>query len=665
MEDTRKTGKLLVRVIYSVMTRYLEECEVITMDTKVVDKKLFQHLDLNNAKILYEYVKYLVNILYDKNFLTVDGLPQNMYVDTARNAGLYIIPNFMEPMNRSEISNDIMGEILRLYYRYRTFMIVGFQDFSLNVSSPIVFEKVLYDNFCSEVLKASPQKKSKIGGATKKLLNELNTASSYPERQSAEKNTQEIQAENKNLINTKKGKKPSIQLKFFWDEDFPLSTDNNCLYMVPRNPTNDIWDDSWTESLKECKECKFAVRLISDGNLKYLGEVLLVRADDSAGTFYDLVESEIVNKALPKNTVSIGGVYYYRRLKEIKNRVSILRALNDVPYNMGKIEDRGLVEYISQRSPDIDRLRRLAKGEPELTNYTFKYEFPKRLTGVDPPHIDFFVDSNDIWPSSNMQAIIGSNGCGKTTLLRNLVSTVLYPEDESYGSVLFSEKKKSRIPYATEFKYIIYVSFSTLDPYWNLLEQEDLKGKSFTFIGNTGHFLRESQNLTESFLSTMERILDDEDKRMYWEEIIGSLSYITQFNDFGIDRNVEGLSDTNEIRQDILRSFAYLSAGHKSVIYTLARLIDVVVEETLVLIDEPEVHLHPPLLAGFVRALSKILVAKNGVGILATHSSVVLQEIPKKCIWVLQRVGDDVIIRHPTIETFGESLAAITNTIFE
>ena len=112
-----------------------------------------------------------------------------------------------------------------------------------------------------------------------------------------------------------------------------------------------------------------------------------------------------------------------------------------------------------------------------------------------------------------MQAIIGSNGCGKTTLLRNLVSTVLYPEDESYGSVLFSEKKKSRIPYATEFKYIIYVSFSTLDPYWNLLEQEDLKGKSFTFIGNTGHFLRESQNLTESFVSTMERILDDEDKR--------------------------------------------------------------------------------------------------------------------------------------------------------
>lgn len=444
-----------------------------------------------------------------------------------------------------------------------------------------------------------------------------------------------------------------------------MSKDNNCVYLVPRNPTNDIWDDSWRESLKECKECKFAVRLIADGNPKYLGEVLLVRADDSSDTFYDLIESETANKALPKNTVSIGGVHYYRRLKEIKNRVSILRALNDFPYNMSKIEDRGLVEYISQKSPDIDRLRRLAKGEPELTNYTFRYEFPKRLVGVDPPHMDFFVDSNDIWPSSNMQAIIGSNGCGKTTLLRNLVSTILYPDDESYGSVLFTEKKKSRIPYAIEFKYIIYVSYSTLDPYWSLLEQEDLKGKSFAFIGNTGHVLREAQNLTESFYHTMERILDDEDKRMYWEEIIGSLSSITQFNDFGIDRNVEGLSDTNEIRQDILRSFEYLSAGHKSVIYTLARLIDVVVEKTLVLIDEPEVHIHPPLLAGFVRALSKILVAKNGVGILATHSPVVLQEIPKKSIWVLQRVEDDVIIKHPTIETFGESIATITNTIFE
>ena len=629
------------------------------------DKELFQQLDLRNAQILYNYVIYIENILYDKNFSQINGLPQNMYVDVNRNEGLYILPNFTEALSLYEVSSGIMGEILREYYKYRTFIVVGFRDFSINASSPLVYKKELYGALCSEVLKSSPAKKSKIRGATQKFLDELSEVLQDTGQQSSDKNSKKIQTENAQLINSKKRKKTSIKLRFFWDEDFPVSKDRNCVYLVPRNPTNDIWDDSWTESLKECRECKFAVRLISDGNPKYLGEVLLVRVDDSADTFYDLVESEIVNKVLPKSIISIGGVHYYRRLKEIKIRSSILLSLNDYPYNMIKIDDHQLVSYMSLAYPDIDRLRRLAKGEPELTNYKFQYVFPKRLSDVDPPHIDFFVDSNDIWPSSNMQAIIGSNGCGKTTLLRNLVSTILYPEEESHGSVKFSEAKKSRIPYVTEFKYIIYVSYSTLDPYWSLLEQEDLKGKSFTFIGNTGHILREPQNLTESFYNTMERILDDEDKRMYWEEIIGSLSSITQFRDFGIDSNVEGLSDTNEVGQDFLRSFEYLSAGHKSVIYTLARLIDVVVEKTLVLIDEPEVHLHPPLLAGFVRALSKILVAKNGVGILATHSPVVLQEIPKKCIWVLQRAGDDVIIKHPTIETFGESLATITNTIFE
>lgn len=47
------------------------------------------------------------------------------------------------------------------------------------------------------------------------------------------------------------------------------------------------------------------------------------------------------------------------------------------------------------------------------------------------------------------------------------------------------------------------------------------------------------------------------------------------------------------------------------------------------LIDEPEGHLHPPLLSAFVRALSELLVNRNGVAIIATHSPVVLQEVPR------------------------------------
>lgn len=45
--------------------------------------------------------------------------------------------------------------------------------------------------------------------------------------------------------------------------------------------------------------------------------------------------------------------------------------------------------------------------------------------------------------------------------------------------------------------------------------------------------------------------------------------------------------------------------------------------------DEPEEHLHPPLVAAFIRALSNLLTYRNGVGIVATHSPVIVQEVPK------------------------------------
>lgn len=143
------------------------------MDIMMPDLVIFQNLDLRDAQILYNYVIYIENILYDKNFSQINGSPQNMYVDAEHNEGLYILPNFSEPSNHHEVSPAIMGEILREYYKYRTFIVVGFRDFYLNTASPLVYKKELYGTLCSEALKSSPSKKSKIRGATEKFLDEL------------------------------------------------------------------------------------------------------------------------------------------------------------------------------------------------------------------------------------------------------------------------------------------------------------------------------------------------------------------------------------------------------------------------------------------------------------------------------------------------------------
>jgi predicted ATP-dependent endonuclease of OLD family len=110
--------------------------------------------------------------------------------------------------------------------------------------------------------------------------------------------------------------------------------------------------------------------------------------------------------------------------------------------------------------------------------------------------------------------------------------------------------------------------------------------------------------------------------------------------------------------------FNRLSSGHKIVLLTITRLVELIEEKTLVLIDEPESHLHPPLLSAFIRSLSELLIARNGMSIIATHSPVVLQEAPKECVWMLRRYGAECVAERPTLETFGENVGILTREAF-
>jgi predicted ATP-dependent endonuclease of OLD family len=108
-----------------------------------------------------------------------------------------------------------------------------------------------------------------------------------------------------------------------------------------------------------------------------------------------------------------------------------------------------------------------------------------------------------------------------------------------------------------------------------------------------------------------------------------------------------------------------LSSGHKIVLLTLTRLVEKVEEKTLVLIDEPEAHLHPPLLSAMTRAVSELMVKRNGAAIVATHSPVILQEVPKSCVWILNRILTTSKAERPTMETFAESVGILSREVFQ
>ena len=87
-------------------------------------------------------------------------------------------------------------------------------------------------------------------------------------------------------------------------------------------------------------------------------------------------------------------------------------------------------------------------------------------------------------------------------------------------------------------------------------------------------------------------------------------------------------------------------------------------QNSLVLIDEPETHLHPPLLSAMMHALREILEEYKSSAVVASHSPVVVQETMARHVHVVRREGDITKVHAVRTETFGESIGLITALVF-
>jgi hypothetical protein len=125
-----------------------------------------------------------------------------------------------------------------------------------------------------------------------------------------------------------------------------------------------------------------------------------------------------------------------------------------------------------------------------------------------------------------------------------------------------------------------------------------------------------------------------------------------------------GPNPASTISQDSGGLFARWSTGHKIVMHATASLVAFTEAKSVVLIDEPESHLHPPLLAAFMHALRLILDSNDAFAVVATHSPVVAQETLGRHVSVVRRSDLETTIKPPRIETYGESIGEITDEVF-
>ncbi len=107
-----------------------------------------------------------------------------------------------------------------------------------------------------------------------------------------------------------------------------------------------------------------------------------------------------------------------------------------------------------------------------------------------------------------------------------------------------------------------------------------------------------------------------------------------------------------------------LSSGQRLFAYIVINILGAIRRNSLILVDEPELFLHPTLEVQFIDMLKTILSRFNSKALLATHSVVTVREIPSECVHIFEKTEEDVILKHPPFQTFGGDFQRISSYAF-
>lgn len=369
-----------------------------------------------------------------------------------------------------------------------------------------------------------------------------------------------------------------------------------------------------------------------------------------------------------------------RKVDFVNRNVNLLlNGLNDIVYKETIKNDRNIIEETVFKHSFL----RSTSIETILYSYD-EIVHQKKGTTIFEINVKNlkFRSTEDSKPSNNIHAIIGSNGCGKSYILDLIV--------EDYVKRIDKKIKK-----------LVIVSFSPFDKLNSykkyLLSDSDVKinyigiKDFFIHINNLERTIFEKlksrdeikKDFIDSFYLAIKKDLDL--VRYVFEELKKShpnsqleIAKLDEIINFDVNKEFEDIEEKyrlilekklsdNAYKLENIDKFEKLSSGYQMVIYTLFSLIAHIERGTVVLYDEPEVYLHPPLMLTYIKILREIFVRKNGMGIFATHSPIILQEIPKVCVKVIKRIKDDGAIFSSDLrpETYASSITSINNEIFK
>ncbi|QPB79485.1 hypothetical protein EHE21_08870 [Proteus sp. GOKU] len=322
-------------------------------------------------------------------------------------------------------------------------------------------------------------------------------------------------------------------------------------------------------------------------------------------------------------------------------------AFKNSTFISGEIESQEIKNNELEFSVDID------DGESNRINLDFNFSYKKKHP-------------------RNIITIIGSNGNGKSRTLSNIAKMAL-SGSKSYGNRI---EVNRILLFAPRHELRSFPSERWKNP------ATDYR----TFPTTRSYQTRSKKTTTETILDII-RSEETIAGRSRWKIFSESLSELTNHDEIylkgssskkyfslkflNVEKENDRLLDWGTIQEDlepirlIQGNEFKLSSGEISFLKIITNMTMHIENGSLLLIDEPETHLHPNFISLIISALHKILTVTGSYSIISTHSVYIVREVPQDQVIILERNEKNNVVQKITgMATLGANLGSLSSFIF-
>ena len=313
-------------------------------------------------------------------------------------------------------------------------------------------------------------------------------------------------------------------------------------------------------------------------------------------------------------------------------------------------------------------------------NYSFKEN------GIDKGALNFIKNRMSDLPM-NVYAVVGGNGSGKSYKINQIIKEHL-EEDNKFSQILhFSlspfdntindgSSKEISDKWKDSDDEIIYekVGFVSVKypPILEVLKKTealalsdvkkylDQKSSKYLVAENTLKEGFEGEiSIKESFSYYIQNLLIDliasEDKLKMWGDCLNFFTFESWVDDI-----INAFQDRKISKTDI-EKIDTLSSGQATILLYITKLVSSINQGSLIIFDEPETFMHPPMVKAFIRAVSQLMDNNKAFCLIATHSPVIIQEIPHCNVYKLDSNHE---LTNICYKTYGQNLDTLYKNIY-